>query len=201
MRRYEDLKERVEIFLDSGKPSAQITKVALAIIFVAGALTIAAMAPNIFQIFGKKYKRVGCYNKRQFQKNFYYLKRKGLVEVIEETDEKMTIRITHKGRQKLVEYSMGEIEIKKPVKWDRKWRIVIFDIPNRYKNARDALRMKLKELGFYHLQKSTWVYPYPCLDEVLFIAKFFNVEKFIELLTVEEMINDDKLLQYFRLRR
>lgn len=200
MKRYEDLKERIEDFLDSGKPSAQITKVALAIVFIAGVLTVAAMAPNIFQIFGKKYKRIGYYNKRQFQKSFNYLKRKGLVEVIKESDDKLTIRITHKGRQKLIKYSIDEIEIKKPAKWDKKWRMVIFDIPNNYKTARDALRKKLKELGFYQLQKSVWVCSYPCFEEVLFIAKFFSVERFIELLVVEEMINDDKLLHHFRLQ-
>ena len=92
------------------------------------------------------------------------------------------------------------MEIKKPEKWDRKWRMVIFDVPNKYKTARDALRKKLKEMGFYQLQKSVWVYPYPCFDEILFIGKFFNAERFIELLTVEEMINDDKLLRCFRLQ-
>jgi len=200
MKRYEDLKERVENFLDSGKPSAQITKVALALIFVAGVLTITAMAPNVFQVFGRRYKKVGKYEKRQFQKNMFYLKKKGFVEVIKESDDKTIVRITRKGQQKLIEYSIDEMEIKKPEKWDRKWRMVIFDVPNKYKTARDALRKKLKEMGFYQLQKSVWVYPYPCFDEILFIGKFFNAERFIELLTVEEMINDDKLLRCFRLQ-
>jgi DNA-binding transcriptional regulator PaaX len=38
-------------------------------------------------------------------------------------------------------------------KWDEKWRIVAFDIPEKFKTGRDALRRKLKEVGFHELQK------------------------------------------------
>ena len=65
----------------------------------------------------------------------------------------------------------------------------------------DKLRKKLKVLKFYQFQKSAWIFPYPCFDEILFIAKFFNAEKFVELLTVEEMIDDDKLLRQFQLNK
>jgi DNA-binding transcriptional regulator PaaX len=47
-----------------------------------------------------------------------------------------------------------EVKLKKPEKWDKKWRIVIFDIPNKKKPARNTLTEKLKKLGFYHLQKA-----------------------------------------------
>lgn len=195
----ESLKERVEDFLYSDKKSAKIANVALAIIFMAGILAVIATAPNIFQIFGRKYRRTRNYNSRQFQKSIYYLKRKGLVKFIKESGDKITVRITHKGRKKLVEYSIDEMEIKKPKKWDKKWRIVVFDIPNKYKKARDALREKLKDLEFYQLQKSVWVFPFSCFDEVLFVAHVFKVERFIEILTVEEMINDTKLRCHFDL--
>jgi len=43
--------------------------------------------------------------------------------------------------------------------WDKKWRLVVFDIPEKNRLARDALRKKLKELGFAPLQRSTWISP------------------------------------------
>lgn len=200
MNMEQTLKDQIENFLYSDKPSATATKVVLAIIFVAGVLTIAAVAPNIFQIFGRKYRQVGRLEKRQFQKSLSYLKQKGFVEIVKESDDKVVMKITDKGRQKIIEYSIEELTIKKPKKWDKKWRVVIFDIPNHYKTAREALRDKLKELGFCKLQKSVWVYPYPCFEEIFFVTKFFNIGNFLELLTVEEMINDNNLLRHFQLR-
>src|SRR3989344_4682297 len=49
---------------------------------------------------------------------------------------------------KALKFKIDEMEIKKPAKWDGEWRIVIFDIPERFKKAREALRKKLKDLGF-----------------------------------------------------
>ncbi|MBI4008672.1 transcriptional regulator PaaX, partial [Candidatus Roizmanbacteria bacterium] len=42
-------------------------------------------------------------------------------------------------------------------KWDGKWRIVIFDIPEVNKRIRQVLRETLKVLEFWPLQKSVWI--------------------------------------------
>lgn len=189
------LKEKIKDFFESGKPVAQVSSVLLGIVFMAGVLTVAAMAPNVFQIFGNN-----SYNKKKIQRGLYYLKDKNFVEFIkEESSGKILVKITFKGKQKLVRYSIDKMKIEKPKKWDRKWRVVIFDVPNKYTNARNALRDKLKELGFFQFQKSAWIYPYPCFDEIIFIAKFYNVEKFVELFIVDEMLNDYKARKYFNL--
>src|SRR3989344_4593151 len=60
-------------------------------------------------------------------------------------------------------------EIKKPARWDKLWRLVIFDIPEEERTGRMALAAKLKELGFYPLQKSVFIHPYECKDEIDFI--------------------------------
>ena len=36
-------------------------------------------------------------------------------------------------QKKLVEYNIDDMEIKKPKKWDGKWRIISFDIPKNKK--------------------------------------------------------------------
>src|SRR3989344_3005352 len=60
-------------------------------------------------------------------------------------------------------------------KWDKKWRIVLFDIPEPKKKTRDALRRKLKKLGFLEFQKSVFIFPFPCRDEINFIINFFDI--------------------------
>ena len=44
-------------------------------------------------------------------------------------------------------------------RWDRRWRIVIFDIPERRKSVRAKLRRFMQEYGFVRLQDSVWIYP------------------------------------------
>ncbi len=198
VHRTHDLKENIEKFLDSDSGYATATKITLAIIALGGVLIIGAMAPNIFQVFGK-FKQSRRYSDKQLRNAFYNLKRQNLVEIIQEKDDKIKIRLTNKGRVRIKEFSDDILIIPRPKIWDKKWRIVIFDIPNKFTKAREALRQKLKNLEFYQLQKSVWIYPYPCEDEILFIARIFRIESFIEILTVEKLLHEEKIRRFFKL--
>lgn len=203
MMEKKSIKENLQEFLDSDTGYATATKVILATIAFAGIIFVIATAPNIFQIFGG-YRRGKRYSENQYKNAFYSLKRRGLVKVIKEGDDKIRIELTNSGKKRIREFSIDGVFIPKPEKWDKKWRMVIFDIPSRfrkniYNKAREALRGKLKELGFFQLQKSVWVFPYPCEDEILFISNIFEVEQYIEILTVEKMLYDNKLKYFFKL--
>jgi len=83
--------------------------------------------------------------------------------------------------------------------WDGKWRIVVFDIPEKIKRGRDALREKLKELGFYELQKSVFVFPYKCQNEIEFVIEFFNLRKYVRFGTLDSIDNNLHLKKIFKL--
>jgi len=51
-------------------------------------------------------------------------------------------------------------------KWDGWWRIVIFDIEEKNRYARDMIRKKLIELGFGMWQKSVYITPHPVAEEI-----------------------------------
>ena len=90
--------------------------------------------------------------------------------------------------------------IKRPKKWDKLWRVIIFDIPVEKNEARTALRRKLQEIGFYQIQKSVFVYPYPCEKEIMFIGKFFGVEKFIEIILAKSLgRRESRIKKFFKL--
>lgn len=198
MRKDNSLNEQLKSFLDSDTGYVTATKVVLAVVALAGITFVMATAPNIFQALGffKKSKR---YSNKQLRSAFYALKRRGFIETIKEDDDKIKIKITKKGKEKIKEFSIDALTIPKPTKWDKKWRIIIFDIPNRFNKAREALREKLKDLGFFQIQKSVWVHPYPCEDEILFIANTFQIEPFIEILIVEEFLHENKIRKHFNL--
>jgi DNA-binding transcriptional regulator PaaX len=192
------LKRSVGEFLDSDSGYAKATKVAFAVLLVAGVLTVAAMAPNIFVALGKR-KRFNRYSDKQLRNAYYGLKRQGLVEVIKEEDDNLTIKLNYKNQAKIRKFALDVFFIPKLKQWDKKWRVIIFDVPVQYNRARIAMARKLKELGLYQLQKSVWVYPFPCEDEILFVANFFKVDRFVNILIADNIINDYNLKNFFDL--
>src|SRR3989344_7321796 len=89
------------------------------------------------------------------------LQRRRLVGYRQKSPDIIEIELTDAGRKKLLEYQMDDIAPKIPRLWDRKWRIIFSDIPEKHKKGRDAIRQKFYEWGFYTLQKSVFVFPYP----------------------------------------
>lgn len=107
-----------------------------------------------------------------------------LVKLVNKRDKQM-IEITNNGRRQLVEYNIDTIGIANQ-KWDGRWRIVMFDIPEKMRLARDVLRDKLKDLGFKQVQKSVWVSPYECQNEINFIGSVYGVEQYINYVVAEK---------------
>ena len=91
------------------------------------------------------------------------------------------------------------MSIKIPKQWDKKWRIVIFDIPEKLKKSREILRFQLKRLNFYELQKSVFVLPYSCKDEIEYIIEFYGIRRFVRFIVAESIDNELHLKKHFNL--
>jgi CRISPR-associated endonuclease Cas2 len=89
--------------------------------------------------------------------------------------------------------------IEKPRKWDKLWRIVIFDIPEKRKAGREALRSKLKQLGFYQLQKSCFIHPFDCKSEIDFISEIYEVSPYVNIIVAREVEGAKQLRRIFNL--
>jgi DNA-binding transcriptional regulator PaaX len=114
------------------------------------------------------------------RKQLYYILRrlqlKGFVKIIKQANDVEKFYLSKEGKKRWLQYQLRNLKLKKSKRWDKKWRIVLFDIPELQKKIRDALRRKLKDLGFLEFQKSVFIYPFPCKDEINFIINFFNIE-------------------------
>ncbi|MGQ9647052.1 MAG: hypothetical protein ACUVWO_11010 [Thermodesulfobacteriota bacterium] len=95
-------------------------------------------------------RRYGTKRDENFLKSLSYLNRNRLVS-ISEKDGQQVLTLSEDGRKRLLGFNLNQMGIKTPRKWDGYWRIVIFDIPERRKQGREAFRSKLKQLGFYQL--------------------------------------------------
>jgi DNA-binding transcriptional regulator PaaX len=145
-------------------------------------------------LWGRKYKKKKVYNA------FYRLKKEGCIK-IEKKNHQIYISLTDKGRKKAGWLQIDALKIKKPKKWDKKWRIVIFDISQLKKILREAFRGKLKELGFRQLQKSVWIIPYDCRDEIELLRDFFGLsKKELRLIVAESIDGEDILKKIFKIQ-
>lgn len=127
------------------------------------------------------------------------LYRSKLVAKKENQDGTFSFVLTDKGKLKTLTYRFEEIKIKKK-DWDGKWRLVVFDIPEKLRRGRDALRDKLKELGFYELQKSVFILPFDCQNELEFLIEFFNLRRYVRFALLETIDNEPHLKQIFELK-
>jgi len=123
-----------------------------------------------------------------------------LIDYKENNDNTVTLILTDNGKNKVLCYNLDKIEIKKPTRWDKLWRVVIFDVPESLKKGRNALAAKLKQLGFYPLQKSVFIYPYECKDEINFIVEVFDLRPYVRFIVAKEIDIDLDLKNKFKLR-
>ena len=160
-----------------------------------GVLTVAAVAPNALQALamlgGRKTKR---------QKEIITTSRKRLVEngLLTYTTEGF-LKLTKKGEAKLRQLELHEYKIKKPKRWDKKWRVLIFDIREERRSLRDKIRRTLVTIGFERLQDSVWVYPYDCEDLITLLKADFKIGKDVLYLIVDKIENDTVLKKQFKL--
>lgn len=153
---------------------------AIIAVAVLGGITVTALlAPNAFQIFGQRYRRDEWWtrraaNRKRVREAVERLRRRRLIE-LDERNKTLYLKVTENGRQHIRQLNFDELTLAKPKRWDRRWRIVTFDIPESKSKVRRVLRYKLRDLGFSQLQKNIWIFPYPCRDEIDFVAEFISV--------------------------
>jgi len=126
------------------------------------------------------------------------LRLRGIIKVIREGDSVERITLTNRTRAYLLKRQFKILSIKCSGRWDRKWRIVLFDVPEQLRNKRDVLRSKLKSIGFLEFQKSTFVYPFPCKDEINFIINFLEIPEHVYYIEAP-IAPDDILRKSFKL--
>ena len=112
----------------------------------------------------------------------------------------MSLYLTKEGKEKALTLKLEKIKIKDSKRWDGKWRIVIFDIPEDIKRKREIIRYLLKRIGFRELQKSVFVYPFDCEKEINYVVKNFHLKKYVRFIVAERIDNGEKIRRKFNLR-
>lgn len=155
-------------------------------------------AHSIYRAETRRYKENRMYERSNFLEKVRYLKKQGMIDTFVENKEKY-IEITPKGLERINWIQVDELTIEKPQVWDSKWRIVIFDIPNKRKVQRDLFREKLIKLGFEKIQESVYVFPFECTKVISEIAESYVISDNV-LIMVSEIIQGEGniIMNFFR---
>ena len=171
------------------KPSRLAANV-LKAIGVAGIVIAVLTMPGLGIVIHEFQKSSEEEQRKRLYQSIQYLKRRGHVAIKYLSDRRLKITLTKKGKTIVNQLAIKELQIKKPAIWDKKWRMVIFDVPNWKNKNRLAFTDNLKHIGFRMMQKSVWAYPYTCYDEIMILRKFYDIEKYVIYLDVG-MVEDD----------
>ena len=189
----------------------QILKILIDIIapslFLGGTLALSLVAPksviafkSVLSFINKNYKRKREMRPSELKKIFMKMKREQLVDYKEFSNGDVEIKILKKGIKKVLINNFDKIQFKIPKKWNKKFYVIIFDIPNSYKKQRDLFVNKLKQLNFYQLQKSVYVFLYPPQEIIDFLASILDIAPYIRILEASRIENEKEILSYFNVK-
>ncbi len=160
---------------------------------LSGTLDLFEEIRDPFSLVSKSYENMYGWIPKQYRRhNFTHLVwrniRTGYIEKIEKGGE-VYIRLTPQGSQRIVrDFPLLSFQKRK---WDRKWRIAIFDIEEVNRKLRDNLRHKLKELGFGMLQKSVFISPHDIIQDFSEFIKYHGLEDVVYVFTASNLTAGD----------
>ena len=163
-----------------------------------GLLATLVIAPNALQVFDKPVQRYlktldEKARQRELRRVISYMKYRDFIA----DNYKHGLQVTKKGHKRVKQHDFDNLTLKRPSRWDKKWRLVFFDIPENHKSGRDALSYKLRTLGFKPLQKSVWIHPFPCRDEIVLVCQTYRVAKYVTYIETAHIDNSHSLQKKF----
>ncbi|MBI4054053.1 MAG: hypothetical protein HY397_01850 [Candidatus Doudnabacteria bacterium] len=186
------------------------SKVALALVALAGTVAISVVAPNLFQVFGALYEKRGKSQsfstkekKQKITQTFYYLKRSGLIRFKPDGND-WILCLTDLGKKRFSKLSLDLLSVPKAKHWNGRWWLVAADIPTKsHRPGADLLRNKLRQMGFYSLQRTIWLHPFDPRKEIEYITRAFEINNFVTVMEVARIDREDeqKIKSHFKQSR
>lgn len=110
---------------------------------------------------------------------------------VDETDKKF-YGLTDKGFHELC-LQFPALRFLKD-KWDGKWRILSYEIPEKKRDLRDKLRREVAGWGLGPWHRSFWLTPHPITDNLKDLVSQKEEEKFIQAFESEHVFGNKDIL-------
>ena len=178
----------------SRRKKNQIRNAILSTVQAVGLIGLAIAVPNVIQHLEEFGLRVSPRQSDLIKRATHRMVKQGLLVWV---DGKL--RLTEKGKRTYMLYQQTNQTAITKKRWDGKWRVLIFDIPERRRIVRDRIRIMLQEVGFVRLQDSVWIFPYDCEDITILIKADTKIGKDMLYMIVDTLENDVHLRKHFSL--
>lgn len=187
-----------KIFDEKYAPVKEVLKLAGMGVFIAASFVIPNLPKALKPLLTSEneYEVWKRFNIPYLKRNLQRLEKQKLVEITEE-EGKQVVKVTENGKRKILKYALDELAIEKPKIWDRKWRLVSYDIPEDSKIIRKVFASFLKDWGFYPLHKSLFLHAYPCESQIEFLREYLGVGECVRIFTVSDIENDGSFRDFF----
>ena len=152
-----------------------------------------------FQKKKEKYDREKYWSKYNYSRLNQLLKRlysQRVIDIFEENGVSV-IELTEKGKAKFIKINLQEITLQKPAKWDGKWRLIIYDVKKDKRSLGEVFRRFLRKLYFLKLQRSAYLTPFPCKDEIEFLRQYHDLGKEVLYIEVDKLENEQAYKNFF----
>jgi len=139
-------------------------------------------------------------DEKRIKQSLENLEKKEIIDLVKKND-KIFVHLKNDNNQQVIKYSIKALlELKqKEKKWNKKWFMVFFDVPEIQRNKRDYLRKFLNKIGFYRYQKSVYIFPYECEEEINLIKKIVEGAKYMKYIIAEKIEDEDAIKTFFKL--
>ncbi|KKP67925.1 MAG: Repressor in ring oxydation complex/ phenylacetic acid degradation pathway related protein (PaaX) [Candidatus Moranbacteria bacterium GW2011_GWE1_35_17] len=176
-----------------------IQKKILLVLLGGVALGLSSSPRQYYYTFGKISSEWKKIRKDNLHRAISILAREKLVEEKVLPNGLVELTLTKKGRKEagILTLLSGINSFKKPKKWDKKWRIVIFDIPEDDRIFRRILRQHLRALSFFKLQQSVFVSPYPCEKVIADLTCIYSANKYVKIIIAIKIDDEKKIKKHF----
>lgn len=135
----------------------------------------------------------------KIRKTLVKLEKKEIITINEKGDD-VYVQIKD-NNPTVLKYSIKALlnfKIKKK-KWDGRWFLVFFDVPEIQRIKRNYLRRYLKKIGFYRYQQSVYLFPYSCEEEINLIRKIVEGASYMKYIIAEKIEDEEELKRHFNL--
>ncbi|MBO8157017.1 MAG: phenylacetic acid degradation operon negative regulatory protein PaaX [Bacillaceae bacterium] len=92
--------------------------------------------------------------------------------------------LTERGVDRMNEAAKRIFKLR-PEKWDGKWRILMYTIPESKRQIRDELRKELIWSGFGSMYNSCWVSPNKLEKQVYALIRKYDIEEYVDFFIAE----------------
>lgn len=106
------------------------------------------------------------------------------------------VRISEEGKKKLFKYNLEDISLDESG-WDGKWRLIIYDVALAKKSQSEMFRRTLNKLKLLKLQKSVYLTPFKCEDQIEYLRQMYDIGQETIILKVGSIENEAVYRKYF----